>query len=77
MTFFNRFDLRPNERDSLHLNLQAAKSGFDVPNTYDQNDLGQTQHQDITTFNVAPGYSRVLRVDARCSRRTASFGATT
>ncbi len=31
-----------------------------MPNTYDQNDLGQAQHQDITTFNVAPGYSRVF-----------------
>ena len=59
-TFFNRFDLRPSGRDSLHLNIQAAKSGFDVPNTFDQNDLGQAQHQDITTFNVAPGYSHVI-----------------
>lgn len=59
-SFFNRLDVRPNERDSLHLNIQAAKSGFDVPNTFDQNDLGQAQHQDITTFNVAPGYSRVI-----------------
>jgi hypothetical protein len=59
-SFFNRFDVRPNERDLLHLNFQAARSGFDVPNTYDQNDLGQAQHQAITTFNVAPGYSRVI-----------------
>ena len=59
-SFFNRFDVRPSDRDSLHLNVQAAKSGFDVPNTFDQNDLGQAQHQDITTFNVAPGYSRVI-----------------
>jgi hypothetical protein len=60
LTFFNRFDLRPTDRDSLHLNVQAAKSGFDVPNTFDQNDLGVAQHQDVTTFNVAPGYSRVI-----------------
>src|SRR5262249_8343636 len=37
---------------------QAARSGFDVPNTYDQ--MNQTQHQNIRTFNVAPGYSRVI-----------------
>ncbi len=60
LTVFNRFDLRPNERDSFHLNLQVAKSAFDVPNTYEQNDLGQAQHQDITTFNIAPGYSHVF-----------------
>jgi hypothetical protein len=29
-----------------------------VPNAYDQ--LAQTQHQDIGTFNIAPGYARVL-----------------
>jgi hypothetical protein len=60
LTFFNRFDLRPTDRDSFHLNVQAAKSGFDVPNTFDQNAMGQAQHQDVTTFNVAPGYSRVI-----------------
>ena len=30
------------------------------PNTFDQNDLGQDQHQKINTFNVAPGYSQVI-----------------
>lgn len=59
-SFFNRFDIRPTDRDSLHLNVQAATSGFDVPNTFDQNDLGQAQHQNIATFNVAPGYSRII-----------------
>ena len=42
----------------FHLNLQAARSSFDVPNTYDQDDLGQAQHQQIDTFNIAPGYRR-------------------
>ncbi len=58
LALFNRLDFHPNDLDTLHLNVQAAKSGFDVPNTYDT--LAQTQHQDITTFNVAPGYSRVM-----------------
>ena len=31
-----------------------------MPNTYDQDALGQDQHQNITTFNVAPGYTRVI-----------------
>jgi len=57
-SLFNRLDFHPNDRDSLHLNIQAAQSGFDVPNTYDQ--IAQTQHQDITSFNFAPGYTRVI-----------------
>jgi hypothetical protein len=58
VSFFDRFDFRPGTTDTIHLNVQAAHSGFDVPNTYDQ--VAQTQHQNIATFNVAPGYSRVI-----------------
>lgn len=58
VSLFDRVDFRPGATDTLHLNVQAAKSGFDVPNTYDQ--ILQTQHQKIATFNVAPGYSRVI-----------------
>src|SRR5262249_51071517 len=57
-SLFDRFDYLPGDRDALHLNVQIAKSGFDVPNTHDT--IDQDQHQDIATFNVAPGYSRVL-----------------
>src|SRR5262249_46312112 len=57
-SFFDRFDFRPGDTDTIHLNVQAARSGFDVPNTYDQ--IDQNQHQNIRTFNVAPGYSRVI-----------------
>ena len=59
-SFFNRLDLHPGASDALHLNVQAARSSFDVPNTYDQEDAGQDQHQKIATVNVAPGYTRVL-----------------
>lgn len=58
ISLFDRFDFRPGATDTIHLNVQAARSGFDIPNTYDQ--IAQTQHQNIATFNVAPGYSRVL-----------------
>ena len=58
VSLFDRLDFRPGATDTLHLNIQAANSGFDVPNTYDQ--IQQTQHQNIATFNVAPGYSRVI-----------------
>jgi hypothetical protein len=58
LSLFDRFDFRTGATDTIHLNLQAARSNFDVPNTYDQ--IAQTQHQKIATFNVAPGYSRVI-----------------
>jgi hypothetical protein len=58
LSFFDRFDFRPGTTDTIHLNVQAARSGFDIPNTYDQ--INQTQHQNIRTFNIAPGYSRVI-----------------
>ena len=60
VTFFNRLDAHPNDRDALHLNVQFGNSSFDVPNTYDQQALGQAQHQSIGSFNIAPGYSRIL-----------------
>src|SRR5262249_39098234 len=56
----DRLDVRPNTVDAIHLNVQVARSSFDAPNTYDQDALGQDQHQKNTTVNVAPGYSRVL-----------------
>ena len=59
-SLFNRLDLHPNDVNSFHLNFQSARSSFDVPNTYDQHDAGQAQHQKITTLNVAPGYTRIL-----------------
>src|SRR5262249_42027882 len=56
-SLFDRLDYHPSERDTIHLNVQVANSSFDVPNTYDT--IVQNQHQGITTFNIAPGYSRV------------------
>ncbi|HUK37095.1 MAG TPA: hypothetical protein VLV86_24435, partial [Vicinamibacterales bacterium] len=58
ISLFNRLDAKPSDSGTFHLNVQLAQSGFDVPNTYDQ--ILQTQHQDINTFNLAPGYSHVL-----------------
>jgi hypothetical protein len=57
---FDRLDFRPNDVNTLRLNVHVARSSFDVPNTYDQQALGQDQRQKITTINVAPGYTRVL-----------------
>ena len=61
-SFFNRVDTHPSDLDTLFLNVQWGKSSFNVPNTYDT--AAQSQHQDITTYNVAPGYSRVIGAKA-------------
>lgn len=58
LTLFDRLDYHPNGTDSLHLNVQAATSSFDIPNTYDQ--TNQQQHQNIDSFNIAPGYTKVI-----------------
>jgi hypothetical protein len=60
VSFFNRLDAHAGDTSTFHLNVQAAQSDFDVPNTFDQNDAGQAQHQKINTFNIAPGYSQVI-----------------
>jgi hypothetical protein len=60
LSLFDRLDAHAGDTATFHLNVQAARSSFDVPNTLDQNDVGQAQHQQINTFNVAPGYSQVL-----------------
>jgi outer membrane receptor protein involved in Fe transport len=59
-TVFDRLDFRPNDRDAFHLNLSVARSAFQVPNTYDQQAAGQDQRQRIATFNIAPGWTRVI-----------------
>jgi hypothetical protein len=60
MSFFDRADARTGDTGTLHVNLQAARSSFEVPNSLDAAALGQAQHQSIDTFNVAPAYSQVL-----------------
>jgi hypothetical protein len=60
VSLFNRLDAHAGDTSTFHLNVQAGRSGFDVPNTFDQSDAGQAQHQQINTINVAPGYSQVI-----------------
>jgi hypothetical protein len=59
-SLFDRLDAKTGPAGTFHLNVQAARSAFDIPNTLDAAALGQAQHQDIATFNVAPGYSQVI-----------------
>src|SRR6516165_2315773 len=60
ISLFDRLDAHVNDTGTLHLNVQAARSSFEVPNSLDAAALGQAQHQDINTFNIAPGFSQVL-----------------
>ena len=58
--FFDAVDWQPSTRDALHLNLGAARSWFQVPNTYDQAAAGQDQRQQLRSFNFSPGYSHLF-----------------
>lgn len=57
---FDRFDWKPDEKTSLHLNLSVAQSWFQVPNTYDQQTAGQDERQRMTSSNAGLAFSHVL-----------------
>ncbi len=57
---FDRIDYNPTAADTLHLTLQASRSWFQIPNTYDQIAVNQDQHQQIRSINVAPGYTHLF-----------------
>lgn len=57
-TLFDRVDYQPGARDSLHLNLFAARNWFQIPNTYDQ--LDQDQRQQSRTLSFALGYQHTF-----------------
>ncbi|MGA2610719.1 MAG: TonB-dependent receptor [Terriglobia bacterium] len=57
---FDRIDFNPTEADTLHLNLSASRSWFQIPNTYDQLAVTQDQHQQIRSVNIAPGYTHLF-----------------
>ncbi len=57
---FDRFDWQPSAATSFHLNLSAARSWFQTPNTYDQQAAGQDQRQHMTSFNVGLFYAHVF-----------------
>ena len=59
-TVFDRFDWQPGEATLFHVNLSAARSWFQVPNTYDQQETGQDQRQHMTSFNIGLAFSHVV-----------------
>ncbi len=59
-TIFDRLDFQPRSADTLHLDLFAARSWFQIPNTFDQQAAGQDQRQKIVSFNIAPGWTHLF-----------------
>jgi len=57
---FDRIDFQPRTADTLHLDLFAARSWYDIPNTFDQQAVGQDQRQKIVSFNIAPGWTHLF-----------------
>jgi hypothetical protein len=57
---FDRLDWQPNNADSLHLNLSAARSWFQTPNTFDSQSADQDQLSQIRSFNMAPGWTHLI-----------------
>jgi hypothetical protein len=57
---FERVDFQPGTKDTLHLDLFAARSWFQVPNTYDQLRTGQDQHSQIKSINISPEWTHLF-----------------
>ena len=61
-TIFDRFDYVPTGKDTIHLNLFAARNWIQIPNSYDQ--LGQDQKQRVLSWSFAPGYQHTFSTHA-------------
>lgn len=59
-SLFDRIDFAPNPIDNYHLNLNASRSWYQVPNQYDQQTAGQDQRAQIFSYNVAPFWTRII-----------------
>jgi hypothetical protein len=59
-SLFDRADLQPTTRDSLHLDLSLARSWFQIPNTYDQLAVDQDQRQEIKSLNLSLGWTHLI-----------------
>jgi hypothetical protein len=57
---FDHFDFQRGENDSFHLNVSAARSWFQIPNTYDQQTAGQDQRQRIRSMDFAPSWTHLF-----------------
>jgi len=57
---FSRSDYQPDSSNMFHLNIMGARNWFQVPNTYPEVASGQDQNQMVRSYNIAPGWVRVL-----------------
>jgi hypothetical protein len=57
---FDRVDFQLSKADTLHLNVLAARSWFQAPNSLVQSASGQDQKQQMKTFNIAPGWTHLF-----------------
>jgi carboxypeptidase family protein/TonB-dependent receptor-like protein len=60
---FDRVDFQPRVQDSIHVNINYARSLFQQPNTYDQLAVGQDQRALINTFNIAPAWTHTFNTN--------------
>ncbi|HEX3557618.1 MAG TPA: TonB-dependent receptor [Pyrinomonadaceae bacterium] len=60
---FDRIDYSPTSKDTFHGNLFIARNQFQIANTFEQQALGQDQHQLVHTLDFAPGYVHVFNSD--------------
>src|ERR1700730_18240442 len=60
---FDHVDFQPNTKDSLHVNLNYARSWFQQPNEFDQAAAGQDQRALINTFNIAPAWTHIFNTN--------------
>jgi hypothetical protein len=57
---FDRIDYQITAKDSLHLNLFAGRSRFQIPNSIDQLVAGQDQRQQNKNFDISPSYTHLF-----------------
>jgi hypothetical protein len=60
INLFDRFDVQPSSRTTFHINVIAAQSGFQTPNTNDQQAAGQDQRQRQDSIDVASSLTHAL-----------------
>jgi hypothetical protein len=54
INLFERLDYQVSDSTRVQLNASLSHSWFQIPNTFDQQALGQNQRQTIVSFNLAP-----------------------
>ncbi|HEV7397670.1 MAG TPA: TonB-dependent receptor [Pyrinomonadaceae bacterium] len=60
LSLFDRIDYSAGPNDTFHINLSFARNHFEIPNTFDQQDVSQDQRQQVRSINLAPGYVHIF-----------------